>query len=197
MEMHYDDYYTVACLLVCIGLVAGLAETTAALQVPIAVAFAQVFRRRILDGVGHADAVRLLDRGQLTAGGRGRECGERGRHLRTGDVVDADGQQRNAGALVAECKVNAFLRHRNRANLRVDDDLEIQNNNRTNVFRIPPAMTSLFIHDPTPNNIKGVQLFQLAAPSATLTSPIDFQLFKQTQLLLFYPVRVAHLSLPL
>lgn len=126
MEMHYDDYYyTVACLLVCIGLVAGLAETTAALQVPIAVAFAQVFRRRILDGVGHADAVRLLDRGQLTAGGRGRECGERGRHLRTGDVVDADGQQRNAGALVAECKVNAFLRHRNRANLRVDDDLEI------------------------------------------------------------------------
>jgi len=125
MEMHYDDYYTVACLLVCIGLVAGLAETTAALQVPIAVAFAQVFRRRILDGVGHADAVRLLDRGQLTAGGRGRECGERGRHLRTGDVVNADGQQRNAGALVAECKVNAFLRHRDRTNLRVDDDLEM------------------------------------------------------------------------
>ena len=114
---------TVACLLVGVGFVSGLAETTAALQVPIAVAFAQVFGRRILDGVGYADAVRLLDGGQLAAGRRGGEGGERGRHLRTGDVVDADGQQRDAGALVAESEIDAFLRHRNRADLRVDDNL--------------------------------------------------------------------------
>ena len=137
------DDYTVACLLVCIGFVAGLAETTAALQVPIAVAFAQVFRRRILDGVGNADAVRLLDRGQLTAGGRGRECGERGCHLRTGDVVDADGQQRNTSALIAECKVNAFLCHWNRTHLRVDDDLNnYQKTTNKNTF----TLTISFIH---------------------------------------------------
>lgn len=123
---------TVARLLLDVGLVAGLAEASAALQVPVAVAFAQVFGRRVLDGVGHADAVRLLDGGQLAAGGRGRERGERGRHLGTRDVVDSDGQERDAGALVAERKVHTFLRHRDGAHLRVDDHLsraiQIENN---------------------------------------------------------------------
>lgn len=106
-----------------VGFVAGLAEAAAALQVPIAVAFAKIFGRRILDGVGNTDAVRLLDGGQLAAGGRGWERGERGSHLRTGDVVDADGQERDAGALVAECEIDTFLRHRDGTDLRVDDHL--------------------------------------------------------------------------
>jgi hypothetical protein len=65
------------------------------------------------------------------------------------------------------------------------------------VFRIPTGNDFIIHSRPdTQQQNKRVQLFQLAAPSATLTSPIDFQLFKQTQLLLFYPVRVAHLSSP-
>ena len=136
---------TVACLLVGVGFVSGLAETTAALQVPIAVAFAQVFGRRILDGVGYADAVRLLDGGQLAAGRRGGEGGERGRHLRTGDVVDADGQQRDAGALVAESEIDAFLRHRNRADLRVDDNLVCVEKGEKKFSRLLFALVRLLV----------------------------------------------------
>ena len=114
---------TVAGVFVLVGLVAGFAEASAAEQVPVAVALAQVLGRRVLDGVGHADAVGLFDRRQLAAGRRGREDGERGRHLGARDVVDADGQQRDARALVAEREVHALLRHRDRAHLRVDDHL--------------------------------------------------------------------------
>ena len=114
---------TVACLFLGVGFVSRLAEATAALEVPIAVAFAKIFGRRIFDGVGNTDAVRLFDGGQLAAGGRGWERSERSSHLRTGDVVDADGQERDASALVAECEIDTFLRHRNGTDLRVDDHL--------------------------------------------------------------------------
>jgi len=112
-------------LFVGVGLVAGLALTAAAEEVPVAVALAEVFGRRVLDGVGHADAVRLFDGGEFAAGRRGREDGETGRHLGAGDVVHADGQQRNAGALVPKREVDALLRHWDRAHLRVDNHLNM------------------------------------------------------------------------
>ena len=117
-------WLTVARLFVGVGLVAGLALATAAEQVPVTVALAQVFRRRVLDGVGHAHAVRLLDGGEFAAGRRGREHGKTGRYLRARDVVHADGQQRNARALVSEGEINALLGYWDRTHLRVDDHLQ-------------------------------------------------------------------------
>ena len=112
-------------MLVGVGLVAGLALAASAEEVPVAVALAQVLGRGVLDGVGHAHAVRLLDGGELAPGRRGREDGETGRHLGARDVVHADGQERYARTLVAERKVHALLRHWDRAHLRVDDHLEM------------------------------------------------------------------------
>lgn len=84
---------TVASLFLGVGLVAGLAEASAALQVPVAVTLAEVLGRSVFDSVGDADAVRLLDGGQLATGRRGWEGSKRGRHFRTGDVIDTNGQQ--------------------------------------------------------------------------------------------------------
>ena len=124
---------TIAGLFVSVGLVAGLALAAAAEEVPVAVALAQVLGRGVLHGVGHAHAVRLFDGSEFAAGGRGREDGETGRHLRARDVVHADGQQRYARALVAESEVDTLLRHRNRTHLRVDNHLIKSNQIQYNI----------------------------------------------------------------
>ena len=90
------------------------------MSLPVAVSFAEVSGCRVFDGVGHTDAVRLLDRGEFATGRCGRECGEGSCHLGTRDVVDADGEQRDASALIAESEIDTLLCHGDGANLSVD-----------------------------------------------------------------------------
>lgn len=115
-----------ALLLVHVGLVARFAVASAGGEVPFPVSLAEEDRVVDLDGVGDAGADRLLDKCDLATGRRGRETGEVHRDLRTADVVHLDGQDRYAGALIAEREVNALLRHRYRFHLRVYHHLGVR-----------------------------------------------------------------------
>ena len=77
------------------------------------------------DGVIDTHSVSLLY-GRLTGSCRGlRILGEGGRDLRTGLVVDLDGQQAQTGPLVSEGEVDPFLVDLHRPDLCVDDDLAV------------------------------------------------------------------------
>ena len=95
--------------------------------VPGAVAFAEVLWRFDLHGVGQALSEGLDERRDVRPRGR---LGKRGRvdgHIGARDVVDFDGQDGDAGALVLEGKVHSpgALRQGNVAHFRVDDHVVV------------------------------------------------------------------------
>ena len=119
LVLEFTDRALGAFLLFDVSLVSRLAVASAARKVPLSVPFAE--EGGLLDHhrVGHASADRLLDQRDLATRRRGREVGKVDGNLRTADVVDLDGKNGDAGALVPERKVDALLRHRYRLHLRV------------------------------------------------------------------------------
>lgn len=112
---------TFARLLIHIGFVTGHALTAATHQVPFAVAFAQIFGHLVLHSIGHALPFSLLDRRHFPTSRSLREVGEIDGDIRTRDVVDFDGQERDASALIAESEIDALFGDGHAAHFRIDD----------------------------------------------------------------------------
>jgi hypothetical protein len=99
----------------------GFAFATTAGQRPLPVPFAQIGRGGADHfRVDHATTCGLFYYCDLFAGRRCWKFGEIDGDLRTGYVVDFDGKEGYAGALVAERKVYPLLRHGNAFHFGVD-----------------------------------------------------------------------------
>lgn len=114
------DWTHVARLPLVVRLEADLAPASTGQYRPFAVALTQIRWRFGRLGVLHANAGLLLDDGHLATGRRLVEVGKVLGDRLARDVVHLDGQHTDAGALVAERKVDTLLGHRNALHLRVD-----------------------------------------------------------------------------
>lgn len=119
LVFEFTDRALGALLLLHVGLISRLAVASAARQVPFPVPLAEEGGLLDHDGVRHAGADRLLDQRHLAAGRRGREVREVDGNLRATDVIDLDGEDRDASALIPEREVDALLGHGDRFHLRV------------------------------------------------------------------------------
>lgn len=126
LVFEFTDRALGALLLLNVGLISRLAVASAAGQVPLAVPLAEEGGLLDHNGVRHAGADRLLDQRHLAAGRRCGEVREVDRDLRAADVVNFDGKDRDASALVPERKVDALLRHGDRFHLRVYHHLGVR-----------------------------------------------------------------------
>lgn len=103
---------------------ASHAFASACRQNPVAVAVAERLRLLNLSGISDTLALGVHDRRQLLAGRRLGEVSEVGDDVGTDQVVDLDGDERQASALVTEGEVDTLLGDRDAPYLGVDDNLK-------------------------------------------------------------------------